>query len=85
MWINFLERAHPVFGCEFYWYICKQHNFERGKKLRKMHLSTGWEGRTGKLLARGHTSAYYPIRPDQTQSMNILPLSVEDFEIFVST
>ena len=55
------------------------------KKKRKMSLSTGWEGRTGKLLARGHPSAYYPVRPDQTQSMNILPLSVRDFEIFVST
>ena len=44
--INFLERAHPVFACEFYWHIGKQHNFERG---------------------------------------NILPLSVRDFEIFVST
>ena len=43
------------------------------------------EGRTDKLLARGHPSAYYPVRPDQTQSMNILPLSVEDFEISVST
>ena len=83
--INFLERAHPVFGCEFCRYFGKQHNFERGKKLRKMYLSTGWEGRTGKLLARGHTSAYYPVRPDQTQSMNILPLSVQDFEIFVLT
>ena len=50
-----------------------------------MYLSTGWKGRTGKLLARGHTSAYYPVRPDQTQSMNILPLSVQDFEIFVLT
>ena len=50
-----------------------------------MYLSTGWEGRKGKLLARGHASAYYPVQRDQTQSMNILRLSVEDFEIFVST
>ena len=54
------------------------------KKLRKTYLSTGWKGRTGKRLARGHTRTYYPVRPDQTQSMNILPLSVRDFEIFVS-
>ena len=54
------------------------------EKLRKMYLWTGWEGRTGKRLARGHPSAYYPVQPDQTQSMNILPLSVEDFEISVS-
>ena len=47
--INFLERAHLVFACEFYWHIGKQHNFERGKKLRKMYSSTGWEDRTGKL------------------------------------
>ena len=33
--INFLERAHPVFGCEFYWYMGKHHNFERGKHYVK--------------------------------------------------
>ena len=35
VWINFLERAHPVFGCEFYWYMGKHHNFERGKHYVK--------------------------------------------------
>ena len=44
------------------------------------------DGRAGQVnfWLEGHPSAYYPVRPDQTQSMNILPLSVEDFEISVS-
>ena len=49
-----------------------------------MYKSTGWEGRTGKLLARGHISAYYPVRPDQTQSMNILPFLVLKISKFLS-
>ena len=83
--INFLERAHPVFACEFYWHIGKQHNFERGKNYVKCTYRL--DGRAGQVnfWLEGHPSAYYPVRPDQTQSMNILPLSVRDFEIFVST
>ena len=45
------------------------------------------DGRAGQVnfWLEGHPSAYYPVRPDQTQSTNISPLSVEDFEISVST
>ena len=43
--INFLERAHPVFACEFYWHVGKQHNFERGKNYVKCTYRL--DGRTG--------------------------------------
>ena len=45
--INFSERAHPVFGCEFYWYSGKQHNFERGKNYVK--CTNRPDGRAGQV------------------------------------
>ena len=45
--INFLERAHPVFGCEFYWCFGKQHNFERGKNYVKCTYRL--DGRAGQV------------------------------------
>ena len=64
-----------------------------------MYLLTEWEGRTGKYLARGHDvrtersevraswprAKYFPVRPDQTQSISILsydPLSSLFFCVF---
>ena len=83
--INLLERAHPVFGCEFCRYFGKQHNFERGKNYVKCTYRLDRRAGQVNFWLEGHPSAYYPVRPDQTQSMNILPLSVQDFEIFVLT
>ena len=57
-----------------------------------MYLLTEWEGRTGKYLARGHDvrtersevraswprAKYFPVRPDQTQSISILSYDPTD-------
>ena len=59
-----------------------------------MYLLTEWEGRTGTYLARGHDvrtersevraswprAKYFPVRPDQTQSISIL--SYDPFDPF---
>ena len=82
--INFLERARPVFCCGFYWYFGKQHNFERGKNYVK--CTHRLDGRAGQVNFWLEVILVLIIRSGPTaQSMNILPLSVEDFEIFVST
>ena len=84
--INFLERAHPVFACEFYWHVGKQHNFERGKNYVKCTYRL--DGRAGQVNFWLEVILVLIIRSSPTklsQLMNILPLSVEDFKIFSST